>query len=151
MPSSQKALTEFHRILVPGGVAVFVVWSSLSVFPLFGEAMCGIKPPTVRHQANKPADLRKWESLDYCIDQMRTAGFDSVEGKQTAGVFRTEDLRTYTHLLVGNPGTKSILAGWNKEEIGRLEKALEELIIEKYGMLDVYEFDCVANLVKGTK
>ena len=109
-------------------------------------------PPAVDHQAHKPAhDLKGWKGLDYCIDQMRAAGFETVEGKQESGAFRTEDLRVYTHLLVGNPGMKPTLAGWNEKEIEQLKKVMEEVIIEKYGILDVYEFDVVVNMVKGTK
>jgi hypothetical protein len=71
---------------------------------------------------------------------------------QANDVFKSGDIDGLVGSIVRNPGVKTaLLNGWSEEEVAHFQRCLKEIIIEKYGHRDLYEFGAVANVALGVK
>ncbi|KAG2177437.1 hypothetical protein INT44_007948 [Umbelopsis vinacea] len=150
MPDGAKALSEFHRILVPGGKAVYTTWASQELQHLLLNAMAKTKG---EEPQGRPW-VRSWADLEFCKEQLVAAGFENVSGVLCSGDMPTdaENLDEFIASMTRNPGIRTaLLKDMNDDQITQFKKELRASIIEKYGEQDVYKFRADANIAMGTK
>ena len=150
MPDGAMALSEFHRVLVPGGKAVFTTWASQELQPLVATAAS-------RTKNEEPRELpwvRSWADLDYCQEQLREVGFKEVSGVVSSGdmIAEADKLDDFIGTIARNPGIRSmLLKDMDEAQIEEFKKNLRAVIVEKYGERDEYNFKADANIALGVK
>ncbi|KAH8549662.1 S-adenosyl-L-methionine-dependent methyltransferase [Umbelopsis sp. PMI_123] len=150
MPDGGKALSEFYRVLVPGGKAVFATWASQDMQPLMWTALAKAK-------GQEPAELpwiRGWGDLEFCQEQLKAAGFQETSGEHISGEMEAgeEELDGFIGSIVRNPAVRAgLLNDMSDDDIKVFKAAMKDAIVEKYGKQEVYKFNAVANVALGIK
>ncbi|KAI8577904.1 hypothetical protein K450DRAFT_249834 [Umbelopsis ramanniana AG] len=150
MPDGAKALSQFHRVLVPGRKAVYTTWGSQ-------ELLRSLWIAKAKTQGEEPKEIpwvRSWADLEFCKEQLHEAGFQKVSGVVCSGEMTTEaeNLDEFIASLTRNPGIRSFfLKDLSNDQINTFKKDVRAVIIEKYGEQDVYKFKADANIVLGVK
>ncbi|GAB5590709.1 hypothetical protein Unana1_05609 [Umbelopsis nana] len=147
-PTPAKALSEFHRVLTPGGVTVFTTWATQEINPLIITAVSRAKGT----EGMEIPFLRGWGDLEFCKEQLEAAGFREIKAIQHFDKFAPSNLDGFIGSIARNPVMRSaFLKGFSDDEIAKFQDCLKVVIIEKYGKRDMYEFGAVANVTLGVK
>ncbi|CAO3693327.1 unnamed protein product [Umbelopsis ramanniana] len=150
MPDGAKALSEFHRVLVPGGKAVFTTWASQELQPLVAIAVSRTK----NEEPKQLPWVRSWADLGYCQEQLQAAGFKEVSGVVSSGdmIAEADQLDDFIGAMARNPGIRSmLLKDMDEAQIEEFKKTLRAVIVEKYGERDEFHFKADANIALGVK
>lgn len=150
MPDGTKALSEFYRVLVSGGKAVFTTWASQELQPLVATAAS-------RTKNEEPKELpwiRSWADLEYCQEQLYAAGFKEVSGVVRSGdmIVKADELDDFIAAISRNPGIRTmLLKDMDNAQLEEFRRNLQAIIVEKYGAQDEYRFKADANTALGIK
>jgi ubiquinone/menaquinone biosynthesis C-methylase UbiE len=150
MPDGAKALSEFHRVLVPGGKAVYTTWASQELQPLVATAAAKTK----NEEPKALPWVRSWADLEYCKEQLSAAGFKEVRGVVCSGdmITKADKLDEFIGTIARNPGIRTVLLkDMDTAQTEEFKKNLRAVIVEKYGERDEYNFKADTNIALGVK
>ncbi|CAO3673586.1 unnamed protein product [Umbelopsis ramanniana] len=150
MPDGAKAISEFHRVLVPGGKAVFTTWASQELQPLISIAASR----TRKEEPKQHPWVRSWADLEFCQEQLQAVGFKEVSGVVCSGNMsaKADKLDDFIRAMARNPSIRTmLLKDMDAAQIEEFEKHLRAVIVEKYGERDEYHLKADANIALGIK
>jgi ubiquinone/menaquinone biosynthesis C-methylase UbiE len=150
LPEPAKALSEMHRVLVPGGTVSCATWHSLALLPLMTKAVSQTKGVPEKEDPI----LRGWSDLEYNREQMQAAGFRDVRAVQVSSQFTLDSQYRddFIDFLPRNPAMKSgMFADFSDDDLSKFKSIMKGIMLETYGDQEVYSFDAAANVTCGTK
>ena len=113
MADSDRAASEFCRVLRPDGIAAVSTWVKMEQSKYIIEALhrCLNKPVPEASADWTPGD--DWSNGDYVVKRFLAAGFKSARSTVVTGEYEITNFETYCKQASSNPGWNSLADKFN--------------------------------------